>query len=148
MTLVHISNIKIPYTSDRFETFVTCPVIVDKSLFIHQVFALSSHCLITHPRRWGKSLNLDMLNNFLKLEDDEKGNPVKESSNSKYFLDSSHRKLKINDTLSQNIIQSYLGQHPVIYLPLLNMKVLQTGQDEYVQAKNSIIEVIRSIFRK
>ncbi len=42
---------------------------VDKSLFIKEIIEDPSLViLITMPRRWGKSLNLDMLRRFLSIE--------------------------------------------------------------------------------
>ena len=51
---------------------------VDKSMFIKEFLAASSGkvVLITRPRRWGKSLNMDMLKRFLSIEVDEQGAPL------------------------------------------------------------------------
>lgn len=44
-------------------------VYVDKTLFIRDVILnKNKSLLLTHPRRWGKSLNLDMLKSFLEIE--------------------------------------------------------------------------------
>jgi hypothetical protein len=41
---------------------------VDKTLFIREIIETgSSHILITRPRRWGKSLNMNMLKTFLEI---------------------------------------------------------------------------------
>ena len=58
MALPDILNILVPYASDNFDHLTESPVFVDKSLFIQQVLSLNSHCLITSPRRWGKTFNL------------------------------------------------------------------------------------------
>ena len=47
---------------------------VDKSLFIKEIIeSSSSSIIITRPRRWGKSLNLDMLKIFLQPQLNENG---------------------------------------------------------------------------
>ncbi|MEM7055418.1 MAG: AAA family ATPase, partial [Bacteroidota bacterium] len=48
-------------------------VFVDKSMFIQEFLEESGGkvALITLPRRWGKTLNMDMLRRFLSLEVDE-----------------------------------------------------------------------------
>ena len=47
-------------------------------MFIKEFLAASSGkvVLITRPRRWGKSLNMDMLKRFLSIEVDEQGAPL------------------------------------------------------------------------
>ena len=51
---------------------------VDKSMFIKEFLKARSGevVLITRPRRWGKSLNMDMLKRFLAIEVDEQGAPL------------------------------------------------------------------------
>ena len=48
--------------------------LVDKSLFIKEIFDHASESiLITRPRRWGKTINLDMLKVFLQPDVDAHG---------------------------------------------------------------------------
>ena len=52
-------------------------VFVDKSLRVRDFLQDSGDVvLVTRPRRWGKSLNLSMLEHFLTLEVDACGNPL------------------------------------------------------------------------
>ena len=52
-------------------------IFVDKSLFVKEIIQDASEViLITMPRRWGKSLNLDMLKRFLSIEVDKEGNTI------------------------------------------------------------------------
>ncbi len=47
-------------------------VFVDKTLFIKEIIDSSEEAiLITHPRRWGKTLNLNMLKTFFEPESEE-----------------------------------------------------------------------------
>ena len=58
---------------------------VDKTLIIKELLDRQSYVnLFTRPRRFGKTLALDMLKTFFEDEIDEKGNAV---DNSRYFAD-------------------------------------------------------------
>ncbi len=69
----HQKNLKIVLGPDNFRKIVTeSDVLVDKSLFIKEVIDSGEEAiLITHPRRWGKTLNLDMLKTFFEPESKE-----------------------------------------------------------------------------
>ena len=54
------------------ELVLNCEIFVDKSSFIEDVLTSGDKSIIiTRPRRWGKSLNLDMLKNFLEYKPNE-----------------------------------------------------------------------------
>ena len=57
-------------SEDLFYKLVTkYDVFVDKTLFIKEIIDSSEKAiLITYPRRWGKSLNLDTLKVFFEIE--------------------------------------------------------------------------------
>ena len=57
------------YSGGDFEELVKqSTIIVDKTLFIKQIIESEDEVsLIVMPRRWGKSLNLDMLRRFLEI---------------------------------------------------------------------------------
>lgn len=61
--------------TDDFKTLLlNSDVFVDKSLMIKELLEDSGEViLITRPRRWGKSLNMDMLRKFFEIEVDAKG---------------------------------------------------------------------------
>ena len=65
--------LKIAVGSDNYKKMATeYDVFVDKTLFIKEIIDSSEEAiLITHPRRWGKTLNLDMLKTFLEPESKE-----------------------------------------------------------------------------
>lgn len=101
-------------------------IYVDKSLLIKEILEHDRQViLITRPRRWGKSLNLDMLRAFLQVETDENRLPVAADKrvNHKFFLggeielDGNRRKvlqkLKIAD---HSDICEYQGRFPVIHV--------------------------------
>ena len=70
--------LKIALGTDNFKEMVTqYDVYVDKTLFIKEVLDSSEKAmLITYPRRWGKTLNLDMLKTFLEPENKECKKPL------------------------------------------------------------------------
>ncbi|MDJ1305274.1 MAG: AAA family ATPase [Candidatus Midichloria sp.] len=74
---------------DDFRNFIIGnDAYVDKSLFIQHVIKNDAHVmLITRPRRWGKSLNLDILKDFLSIEVDEDGHPIESNSNRVLFTE-------------------------------------------------------------
>ncbi|MEO1301192.1 MAG: AAA family ATPase [Bacteroidota bacterium] len=112
-------------TDNLYNLLIEGDVFVDKSLFIKEFLQDSSGevILITRPRRWGKSLNMDMLNRFLAIEVDERGNPLPQAQcrNHKLFaggevaleFDESKvlKPLKIS---SYPALMKHQGQHPVI----------------------------------
>ncbi|ROT47510.1 AAA family ATPase [Candidatus Cardinium hertigii] len=61
--------------SDDFKTLrLHSDLLGDKSLLIQELLENSAEVLlITRPRRWGKSLNMDMLRKFFEIEVDEAG---------------------------------------------------------------------------
>ena len=113
---------------------------VDKSMFIKEFLKARSGevVLITRPRRWGKSLNMDMLKRFLAIEVDEQGAPLpqEESLNHKLFVGGEvlikpHTgkvkqlaPLKIAQQCPE-LVTEYQGQYPVISLGLKDV----TGSD-------------------
>ena len=112
-------------------------VFVDKSMFIKEFLEESGGdvVLITRPRRWGKSLNMDMLRCFLTIEVDEQGTPLPQdrSLNRKLFVGGevviAPQTGKVKQLAPLKIAQQrpdlvteYQGQYPVISLGLKDVK--------------------------
>ena len=111
--------------TDSFAELLTrSDVFVDKTLFIKEF--LESVCkvsLITRPRRWGKSLNVDMLKCFLSIETDPEGNPIPQAQSSTYKLFAGGqvardfegtRQLQPLQISNYPALMEQQGQHPVI----------------------------------
>ncbi|WP_342271139.1 ankyrin repeat domain-containing protein [Candidatus Tisiphia endosymbiont of Parasteatoda lunata] len=102
---------------------------IDKTMFIEE-FLLSKPkiILITCPRRWGKSVNMSMIHQFITVHVDDEGNnnisDIKQSENYKVFAQPNY--LNTNNTMhilnSKNIIDQYMGKYPVIYLDFRKIK--------------------------
>ena len=111
-------------------------IFVDKSLFIKEILEDSSEAiLITMPRRWGKSLNLDMLKRFLSVEVDSEGNtiPNNQTENYKLFAGGKIEVLYCGKKIEKEILTSDLvvkypeyldlqGQYPVIFIDFKGCK--------------------------
>ena len=128
-----IQSVKRVGTDSFAELLLTNNVFVDKSMFIKEFLEESGDkvVLITRPRRWGKSLNMDMLQRFLSIEVDEQGAPLpqEESLNRKLFVGGEvvigPRTGKVKQLAPLKIAQQcpdivteYQGQYPVISLGL------------------------------
>ena len=82
---------------------------VDKTLMIKELLDRQSYVsLFTRPRRFGKTLALDMLKTFFEKELDEVGNVL----DNRHYFDG----MKIMSAGEKYI--SNMGQYPVIFLSL------------------------------
>lgn len=78
---------KISIGGDFKDLVTKSDVFVDKSLFIKEILEDPAEAiLITMPRRWGKSLNLDMLKRFLSVQVDSEGNTINREETDNYKL--------------------------------------------------------------
>ena len=133
-------------------------IFVDKSMFIKEFLEASSGkvVLITRPRRWGKSLNMDMLKRFLSLEVDAQGAPLpqEESLNRKLFVGGEvvigPRTGKVKQLAPLKIAQQcpdivteYQGQYPVISLGLKDV----TGSS-YQKIEDKLKRHIAKLYKK
>ena len=73
--------------SDDFKDLIESGQYIDKSLFIKDVMTDALKVpLITRPRRWGKSSNMNMLKTFLEIEVDEHGNELPEEQKKESYI--------------------------------------------------------------
>jgi predicted hydrocarbon binding protein len=100
-------------------------IFVDKSLLIKEFVENSAEVLlVTCPRRWGKSINMDMIKTFLEIEVDSDGNKYSDKTkthNYKIFqgkmnpsnerIESLKKPLAI--AKDENFVKKYQGEHPV-----------------------------------
>jgi hypothetical protein len=100
---------------------------VDHSLLIKSVVNAAKRdvSLITCPRRFGKSSNMDMLKKFLRIEVDEDGNKkdYKKTNNYTIFTSSSYYKKTVNIANDPEFMTEHLAQYPVIFVNFFNPKV-------------------------
>ena len=96
---------------------------VDKSLFVKDIIETRDHfTMITRPRRWGKTTNLDMLSKFFALKTDDSA----VSSYKELF-----QRLLIGQKYPE-FVKQHQGKYPVIYFTFKNItsKVFSTIKSE------------------
>ena len=144
--------------SDDFKDLIESGQYIDKSLFIKDVLTDAFKVpLITRPRRWGKSSNMNMLKTFLEIEVDEHGNELPEAQkrNPVYFksgeicvdnktilhqeLQIVKSKIKIQD--KEYDVIDYLGNYPVIILSFKDL-----GGESYEELLEDLKVNLRKIF--
>ncbi|MBH1988801.1 MAG: AAA family ATPase [Myxococcaceae bacterium] len=127
--------LKISIGSDNFKDLLTTSdVFVDKSLFIKEVIESGDKAtLITRPRRWGKSLALDMLKTFLTIE----SNSDKRKANRDLF-----ENLKIAKVDNGHYMK-FQGKYPVIHITLKDV----TG-DTLEQVESQLRLKISDLFKE
>ncbi|WP_425362821.1 AAA family ATPase [Candidatus Tisiphia endosymbiont of Hybos culiciformis] len=151
------SNNKLPRMrvgTDDFETLLlNSDIFVDKSLMIKELLEDSGEViLITRPRRWGKSLNMDMLRKFFEIEVDQNGVllPTEDRVNRILFtggeIDLGIKGIKTLGSLNINSEEYAMvqqGNYPVI---LLNLKDVKGGSYKEIAAgvKDQIIALFAS----
>ena len=117
---------KILIGADSFEKIIEGNFFyVDKTLFIKELLEEKGDVtLITRPRRFGKTLNMNMLRRFFDVNRD-----------SKALFDG----LKIMD--HKDIIEEHLHKYPVIFLTLKNVE-----ENTYQEAVNKLKRVVSSVY--
>lgn len=109
---------------------------IDKSLFIKEIVESGDEVvLITRPRRWGKTTNMEMLKSFLSVAVDKQGNLLTTNPSGLLF-----DKLLIGQ--ESEIIDKYQSKYPVIFISFKNVKA-SNYQDIEDLLKNEIKKLYR-----
>ncbi len=137
-------------TDDFKALLLNSDIFVDKSLMIKELLEDSGAVtLITRPRRWGKSLNMDMVRRFFEIEIGEYGNPLPQEQrvNHKLFsggeVDLGFDETKILKPLKiANVANSMKrqGQFPVIIISFKGVRG-SSYQEIEVGIKSQIINL-------
>lgn len=107
---------------------------VDKTLMIKELLDRQNYVsLFTRPRRFGKTLALDMIKTFFEKELDEDGNKI---DNSHYF--DGMKIMSEGEKYTQN-----MGQYPVIFLSLKSAKQPDMDTAVWMLKKQIANEYIR-----
>lgn len=100
---------------------------VDKTLFIKEWWENKDIVtLLTRPRRFGKTLNMNMLDRFFSIEYKGKGDVFQNLS---IWKEEEYRKIQ--------------GTYPVLFLSFAGVK-----SDNYMDAKEQIFQIITDLFSK
>lgn len=147
-----------PVTTDGGDNFrhlvQNNDIFVDKSLLIENVMTSDDESiLLTCPSKWGKSVNLHMIKNFLEIEvDPVTGKHIIPSRNQALFKtgeitlkNDTMKKLKKPLLIStrKNFFQQHQGKYPVIYL---SMKGLNSFT--YIEAIHSLNEILENALKQ
>ncbi|MEM7055493.1 MAG: AAA family ATPase [Bacteroidota bacterium] len=153
----HSERISIKTGTDDFsELLLEGGIFVDKSLMVRNfVEDTAKVVLITRPRRWGKSVNMSMLEYFLAIQVDDAGNALQpeQSLNHKLFAGgdvvvgpqtgkTKHlAPLKVAQQCPE-LLADYQGQYPVISLSLKGVKM-----GTYEAIKKGVNKQINGLFK-
>jgi hypothetical protein len=126
----------VPVGTDHFRKLITLTsddgkksLFVDKTKFIKEILNDGSEViLITRPRRFGKTINMSMLQHFLAAEVD--GQPTKDLFNG----------LLISQ---DQAAMSWQGKYPVIFISLKEVKA-----GNFIAARSVFAEVLRVLYEK
>ena len=125
----------LPAGGDTYSEIITKnKYYVDKTLYLRSVFAEdgSSVLLFTRPRRFGKTLLMDMFADFFRLN---YLNPSDTSFQEKIFND-------MEITKDKAFVEKYMGQFPVIFISLKDIKGIN-----YDIAKGGLINLVKELAR-
>ncbi|OZG32574.1 AAA family ATPase [Rickettsia endosymbiont of Culicoides newsteadi] len=138
-------------TDEFYDLLVNSDVFVDKSLMIKELLEDSGKViLITRPRRWGKSLNMNMLQKFFEIEVDQNGVPlpIEDRVNNKLFTGGeidlgikgkrTLEPLKIN---GNEYAMAQQGNYPVISINFKDVK-----GSNYQEIENGIKNQVTNLF--
>ncbi|MGL4988841.1 MAG: AAA family ATPase, partial [Cetobacterium sp.] len=99
---------------------------VDKTMLIDELLNKKSEVtLLPRPRRFGKTLNMSMLNYFFNIEDKE-----------------SNRKLFNGLDITNTDKMQYAGEYPVLYISLKDIKV-----SNWIECFNALKNLISNLFQ-
>ena len=112
-------------------------VTVDKTMLIKEFWQYPAESLLmAFPRRWGKSINLDMINEFFSLKLDSKGNEDK-------GLHQKRQELFTKFKIGQTDLMSEYGKYPVIYI---DMKSAKKGS--YSELLDALKNIVSRLYEK
>ena len=112
------SRNEIVFGSSDFNKIVKSSAFVDKTILIQDFVQMNFEVVLTTcPRRFGKSTNMNMILNFLRINVDEAGLVIDRTLTSNYKLFNAEYKnvsLKIAD--NKEIMENYLASVPVVFV--------------------------------
>ena len=162
-TSIHISQplfqVKgdLDFRSDhsKFIEFVkTSKTFVDKSLFIKQILRYEGLCriIILRPRRWGKTLNLSMLKEFLSLEINAKTlKKKKHNENYNLFATGKYKNSRNEESFIKKLQIAEIDGG--IYLkdqgrfPVISIEFNHTQQTDFIKGRPTFATIRRDISR-
>ena len=137
----HIDTVKTPFSeigSSNFEEFANSKtaIFVDKTSFIEAAIRGKKVLLITRPRRWGKTLNMSMLEYFFSI-------PVKADGSIDEQMCNHKRNIFSNMHVGEHVgvIQQYLAKYPTIFISFKDIK-----GSSYDQIESAVRNLIYKLY--
>ncbi len=124
-----LTSKRIPVGIDNFRT-LTSPdsnfLYIDKTLMLKELIDKGTYVsLIIRPRRWGKTINMSMIQHFFS--------PMVNGQPTKGMFDH----LKIG-TINEGAYLEYQGKHPVLFISFKDAK--QDNFENFIEKTNSLIQ--------
>lgn len=129
-------------------------VFVDNTLLIEEQVQATTDIYHLAPRKWGKTINLDMLQAFFELHVDDQGKVLPKNQSENYRLFTNGEIIQDNGTVEKLenpllistrilMMENYLCSYPVIRVNFGNV-----SGNNLTEIKNSISEAIRQAFHR
>jgi hypothetical protein len=145
-------------TGSSFESILKASTFVDKTLFIKKVFVriLRPKVMITAPRKFGKSVNLDMFRRFIELEvDKETGKQITtvdlesetvcDTPNYKLFtVNQNSEEMHLQIMAHDEFVKTHFGKYPIINVSFLCSEDVTSETDALNLFKKSIHEAFKN----
>ncbi|XP_064211263.1 uncharacterized protein LOC107399061 [Tribolium castaneum] len=132
--------------SPVFEDVLKSDTFVDKSALMLAVFETDDKPMVlcTAPRRFGKTVNLSMMQRFLELEVDENGKEkatVLEDKDNYKLFSSARFNLKVME--NKKFVNTHFGQYPIIKINFLFDDDVKSKSDAVNACRSAISEAFR-----
>lgn len=132
----HIYDFK---TAD-FSNIVKTKYLVDKSMLIKDFFDDTTGVLATAPRRFGKSVNIDMSKRFFEIEVDDDGNEkINKADTANYKL---FTNLKIYKNHRQ-FFNEHFGKYAVIHIDYSPLNTVESYEDMFQKFRDVLNQTFR-----
>ncbi|HQS85117.1 MAG TPA: AAA family ATPase, partial [Alphaproteobacteria bacterium] len=140
MTMTQNKTYTIKIGTDDFKKLITeSTLYVDKTILLKTIIEDAYDVLlVTRPRRWGKTLNMTMLQYFFGIPVKSNGEIDEEEQSKRQDIFS---QLKIGD--HPDILENYLGKFPVIFVSFKEIK----GKD-YETIEVGVRDLIYELFTR
>ncbi|XP_065217619.1 uncharacterized protein LOC135843607 [Planococcus citri] len=140
-------NLPTTSSTQDFEELTKSPYFVDKTYMLKLFFSLydlDRYLMVTAPRKFGKTVNLNMIKRFAQMEFDPKTDlrlPKNQTSSYRLFTNKS-----LNLQISQypDLIEKHLAEYPVLYFDMkFNLQPNSTTDDIMAQLRVSVQNVYK-----
>ena len=129
--------------SGTFTKVVQSSAFIDKTNFIYEFLTNRIEVILTTaPRRFGKTVIMNMVKLFLEIQLDEQNKIIKKEETYSYkVFTQQYRNKVLNISTANDLIRSHLACYPVIYLTFYDLK-----ESKYVKVLKGIRSALYNSF--